>query len=176
MILLNINAFYITAEYDLTKLREILEHVEDIIENETIDNMTIKILDKFKATLRDAVDEAEEISMNQAKLESENSDDEYSVILESTKNVSNEVDEFNQYDSENHDMLNESIGEKVDSMKRTREVEELNSIDKDENDVSMLDVQNPKMSEGLKNVSFILPDEEESSDEMSIDDDSYLEE
>ena len=176
MILLNINAFYITAEYDLTKLREILEHVEDIIENETIDNMTIKILDKFKATLRDAVDEAEEISMNQTKLESENSDDEYSVILESTNNVSDEVGEFNQYDSENHDMLNESIGEKVNSMKRTREVEEQNLIDKDENDVSMLDIQNPKMSEGLKNVSFILPDEEESSDEMSIDDGSYLEE
>ncbi|EDO18647.1 hypothetical protein Kpol_1055p3 [Vanderwaltozyma polyspora DSM 70294] len=88
MILTNINAFYVSSDNDMHKLREIKEHLEDIIENEIIDTMTLNSLEKFKNTIIDCLEEAKEKSENQTKDEIESSDGEYSMILESS-NIGN---------------------------------------------------------------------------------------
>lgn len=58
MLVTNINAAYITAYQDFDKLKLIAEHVEDVMENETLDSTSTNSLEKFRKSLAKVLDDA----------------------------------------------------------------------------------------------------------------------
>ena len=83
MLLTNINAAFISSGHDYGLLKELGEHLDDIVENENLDTVSLNSLQKFKITLDKIKEEAHEKS-NINKDELDSSDEQYSQILESS--------------------------------------------------------------------------------------------
>lgn len=80
MLVTNINAAYITSYQDYDKLKLLAEHVEDVIENETLDSVSTNSLEKFKKTLTHVLDEAYNMRLSKSTGHSSDVGDEEQEI------------------------------------------------------------------------------------------------
>ena len=192
MILTNINTFYVTSYHDVVIMKDILVHIEDILDNEIIDNPSRHSLEKFKETIELAIQESNERSGQDNDSSSSSNDltnEQYSQILESSR-VSDEEVNFDEEDGSatnnsnvsnpNVSNVNMTVSEMTtdtpskNNRKRDRENMENNSILKgvtESSPVSEKDVT-------TKNVSFMLPSDSSDSDsednDVELDDDIIM--
>ncbi|CCE62854.1 hypothetical protein TPHA_0D02160 [Tetrapisispora phaffii CBS 4417] len=170
LLLINVNAVYISVEQDLARLQEILTYVEDIIENETLDYMSSNSLSKFKNTLIETITTLREDG-KQTEVGS-NSDEEFSQVLDSTYNKS-DIDSIAEGDMDDDSAvdLKSKVESPVDeSALKKRTIDDVEI----ENESNIEEISSTLLkSENLKNVSFILPEDNE-SDSMSVDDKLYI--
>ncbi|CCF58090.1 hypothetical protein KAFR_0D04420 [Kazachstania africana CBS 2517] len=94
MIVTNIQTFYVTSKCHYALLKEAAEHIEDILENETLDNTSMNSLERFKGVLNAHLTEAHELILNSSKRELDTSATEHSVVADS-KEYSSENSEKN---------------------------------------------------------------------------------
>lgn len=199
MILTNINRFVVAIENDNSKLREISEFVEDILENDSIDNVSKNSLNKFLITLREVISEKEQNETNQTKNDSSDSDDQYSMILESTGDVTAESaiacsketgsestssvlsqiqdapmlpgDLTSSHDNSNSvSSLLEEVESPASGEARAIRNRKRKRVDEIEEISTSSAVEKPN-----KNVSFILPEDSERDDGQTASDESYHE-
>lgn len=189
MLLINLNAAFITADHDYEKLKQIAEHVEDIIENEVLDSVSMNALEKFKNTLVHVLDEAYEKSLHQTNEASDNDDEQYSIILESA-NTEEDADPKSEgnIDKSSMDSTGEISKEQTETAiaattrkrYRTECDDELSTkaISPRESLVNPAAINShDKLNDNPKNVSFILPQSSGDSDgdiSISSEDDSYV--
>lgn len=176
MLVTNINATQITADQDYDELKQIAEHVEDVLENESLDSTSVNSLEKFKKTLLQALDDAYDKRQEKPDEDSDNANDHYSAILESCPTETQPIVEETVNDEPDDGPSSTSPNESPSrlSKKRERSDDEKNSpTEQDEGDSG-------RSAEVHRNVSFALPvsDKEDSDEEMSIDGENspYLEE
>ncbi|AQZ16330.1 YCG1 (YDR325W) [Zygosaccharomyces parabailii] len=96
MLLTNINAAFVTPEQDYDLLKNLEEHLDDMAENENLDTVSLNALQKFRNTVKYAVEEAKNVSMQISRDSLNTSDEQYSQILESSirqVNVSDKEDD-----------------------------------------------------------------------------------
>lgn len=177
MLVTNINATQITSGQDYDKLKQALEHIEDVLENETLDSASINSLEKFKKTLMQALDDAYDRRQDKVGEDSDGANAQYSAILES---VPTEVQSITKNDETPSDITTGS----VDSDPTSRESGQLSEPSRkrgrydDEKQTPFGDTSE-KSTDTQRNVSFALPtsENEGSYGEMSIDldDSAYVE-
>ncbi|CCD24100.1 condensin subunit YCG1 NDAI_0C04400 [Naumovozyma dairenensis CBS 421] len=180
MLIINLNIFFITSNQNYATLKNLLELLEDIIENDPMDTTCRNSLDKLHRHLSDVIQEAMERNLSIEKSEDVDTEDNttYSKILETTETVSN--DKTADYSTivnntdENKGSLEanteESItrtSEQANSRKRTRsEIEDSSVVEKNTND------SQSQISEAgevhAKTVSFAADVSMLSNDEISI--------
>lgn len=83
MLFTNLNATQISSAQDYDKLKQVLEHIEDVLENESLDSASVNSLEKFKKTLVQALDEAFDRGQEKEAEKSDSEIEHYSEILES---------------------------------------------------------------------------------------------
>lgn len=177
MLVTNINATQITAGQDYDKLKQALEHIEDVLENESLDSASINSLEKFKKTLMQALDDAYDRRQDKADEDSDGANAQYSAILES---VPTEVQSITKNDEIPSDITTGSVDSDATSRESGQPSEPSRKRERydDEKQTPFGDTSE-KSSDTQRNVSFALPaSENEGSDgEMSIDldDSAYVE-
>lgn len=189
MLLTNLNAAFITADQDYERLKRIAEHVEDIIENEVLDPVSMNALEKFKNTLVHVLDEAYEKSLHETNDASDNDDEQYSIILGSA-NTQEDIGPKGETHIDKSLMDNTGDTSKEDSectmtaSTRKRNITECDDgISREtlgirESLANPVDINShDKINDNPKNVSFILPQSSEDSDgdiPINSEDDSYV--
>lgn len=176
MLVTNINAAYLTAYQNYDKLKLIAEHVDDVMENETLDSVSTNSLEKFKTTLIHVLDEAYDRATNQSNGSDLDEDHEKSESAEipAAEEQRDLIDELSMDQAEISEAVPEPESSEV-TLKRVRsEVENNTEVTSQKTaDTS------GSSTNAQKNVSFALPAEaERSDDEMSIDsyDASFIDE
>lgn len=187
MILTNINTFYVTSYQDVTITKDILTHIEDILDNENIDNPSRHALEKFKETIVQAIQESSDRcgeQKNSTDSNDELTNEQYSQILESSRVSDDDMGDENTDNSNNTSdpsvsNVNMTASEMVTDTpsknirKRDRESMEHSSVLRGTAESS------PVAEKDLttKSVSFMLPSDSNSSSEdnaMEVDEDIIM--
>lgn len=104
MILTNINNFYISPDQDYDKFKLVMDYIDDIIENTTLDSVSLNSLRRFKDAVTKIMDEMDEKRSTKDQEESDSSNQDYSVILEDShfsENLSDINDDIRDNESTN---------------------------------------------------------------------------
>ncbi|AET41452.1 condensin subunit YCG1 Ecym_8165 [Eremothecium cymbalariae DBVPG len=91
MLITNLSRFKVTGQHSVVKIKEAIEHLEDILENDTTDKTCKNCLNALLENYKSLVPEAEEHSINTTKQEDDNSIGEFSAILAGADNSSLDV-------------------------------------------------------------------------------------
>lgn len=180
LLLTNINAIFVTAEQNYDKLKELSEHVDDLIENEHLDPVSHNSLMKFKDNLSNVLDDAYEKISNRTESEAaENKDDEYYKILQSTGDDSgNEIQILNRDTTrEPVENINEIEGLSNECAKKRgrSESDDDNSTNSEGDKDPLPDTRSTvKSSDTLKNVSFLLPESIGNKSDINKDDEDAI--
>lgn len=185
MILMNINTFYVTPYQNASKLREVLEFLDDILDNGSIDAVSRNSLEKFKVTIIDTLEETVERTDEQTKDESrttnELTNEQYSQILETSNIADDEIDFENGIENVLDESSN-STGEDSGEFSRSNEIASANLKKRNRTlmeDNSTMNKENisPTISHiSGKNVSFALLSDSNSEygAEQSLDNDEDI--
>ncbi|CAR27958.1 ZYRO0D10494p [Zygosaccharomyces rouxii] len=119
MLLTNINAAFIASGQDYKLLKELGEHLDDIVENEKLDTVSLNSLQKFKIALEKVKEEACEKS-NISKDDDDSLDEQYSQILESSIHPT----DLNEENEQSENFIPEENGEENASFRNADESKE----------------------------------------------------
>lgn len=176
-ILNTLNQFYVEPCQDYQLLQKISELIDDLLENENMDKACKNSLNRFKITLVGCIEEAKKKFNDKAGDEVSNSENEYdytneeiSVILESSAIEANNVNNSKVHEMEDLEYISE-IGNKYGV--NSSVVSKANTFNKKRKRTDMDDTRTSFMQDSDindttfnkdRNVSFVLPNEARSID------------